>query len=143
MNQIFHHFDGNLSKVLYLSPKRILEGRGRVSDKSPVSVSSGSAERSFSRMKLIKNDLRSSMEDDPLTNLMALSLCRNIKIDHNQVIDKFPAKKRRKLSVEKKSPEEIDYKKAIQRHLGQFNHLRNMLTYLLFFFSVNKFELRK
>ena len=64
-------------------------------------VSSACAERSFSRMKLIKTHLRSTMEDGRLTNLMTLSLCRHIEVSQDEVIDRFATmKKRRKMIIE-------------------------------------------
>lgn len=63
-------------------------------------VSSATAERSFSRLKLLKTYLRSTMTEDRLSNLAILSIERNIAqtINFNKVISTFASmKKRRKL----------------------------------------------
>lgn len=63
-------------------------------------VSSATAERSFSRLKLLKTYLRSTMCEERLSHLAILSIERNIaeNIDFNRVIDTFSLmKNRRKL----------------------------------------------
>ncbi|XP_054276742.1 52 kDa repressor of the inhibitor of the protein kinase-like [Macrosteles quadrilineatus] len=65
----------------------------------PVSVAS--CERSFSKLKIIKNYLRSSMCETRLTNLAILSIeyDRASKIDFNEVINKFALVKARKVQL--------------------------------------------
>ena len=60
-----------------------------------------SAERSFSKLKLIKNYLRSSMGQDRLINLARLSIESDIarKIDFDNVIRSFAKKKARKATL--------------------------------------------
>ncbi|KAL4141516.1 hypothetical protein QTP88_004145 [Uroleucon formosanum] len=63
-------------------------------------VSSATAERSFSRLKLIKTFLRSTLTEEKLSNLAILSIekCTAEKIDFDKVIETFAQmKKRRKL----------------------------------------------
>lgn len=63
-------------------------------------VSSATAERSFSRLKLIKTFLRSTIAEEKLSNLAILSIekCTAEKINFNRVIETFAEmKKRRKL----------------------------------------------
>lgn len=63
-------------------------------------VSSATAERSFSRVKLLKSHLRSTMTEDRLSNLTILSIESSIAhaINFNKVISTFASmKKRRKL----------------------------------------------
>lgn len=63
-------------------------------------VSSATAERSFSRLKLIKTYLRSTISEDRLSNLAILSIEKNIaeNMDYNNVIETFSKmKKRRKI----------------------------------------------
>ncbi|KAL4090727.1 hypothetical protein QTP88_025508 [Uroleucon formosanum] len=63
-------------------------------------VSSATAERSFSRRKLIKTFLRSTLTEEKLSNLAILSIekCTAEKIDFDKVIETFAQmKKRRKL----------------------------------------------
>jgi len=63
-------------------------------------VSSATAERSFSRLKLLKTYLRSTMTEDRLSNLAILSIESNLAqtINFNKVISTFASmKKRRKL----------------------------------------------
>lgn len=64
----------------------------------PVTVASG--ERSFSKLKLIKNYLRSSMNQDRLNNLAILSIENDIarKINFDDVITKFSHVKARKIN---------------------------------------------
>ncbi|CAI6377299.1 unnamed protein product [Macrosiphum euphorbiae] len=54
-----------------------------------IPASSASAERSFSKVKLIKTRLRSTMGQGRLESLLLLSCERDIPIDINIVIDKF------------------------------------------------------
>lgn len=65
----------------------------------PVSVASG--ERSFSKLKIVKNYLRSTMSHERLTNLSIISiehqLCENI--DTKLLIEKFAAIKARKIPL--------------------------------------------
>ncbi|XP_054276760.1 52 kDa repressor of the inhibitor of the protein kinase-like [Macrosteles quadrilineatus] len=65
----------------------------------PVSVAS--CERSFSKLKIIKNYLRSSMCETRLTNLAILSIeyDRAAKIDFNEVINEFALVKARKVQL--------------------------------------------
>ena len=59
----------------------------------PVTVASG--ERSFSKLKLIKNYLRSTMLQDRLCNLSILSIENEVakSIDYSEVIDDFASLK--------------------------------------------------
>lgn len=63
----------------------------------PVSVAS--CERSFSKLKMIKNYLRSSMSENRLTNLAILNIEYDIasQIDFNDIIDDFALVKARKV----------------------------------------------
>lgn len=62
----------------------------------PVTVAT--AERSFSKLKVIKNYLRNSISQDRLTNISILNIERNRtkKIDISKLIDGFANKKARK-----------------------------------------------
>ena len=62
----------------------------------PVSVASG--ERSFSKLALIKNRLRSTMTQDRIANLMVLSIEHRLArcLDFEYLIDTFAAEKARK-----------------------------------------------
>ena len=64
--------------------------------KAPATVAS--AEKSFSKLKLIKNNLRSTMGQDHLPNLARLSIESDIakQIDFDSVICSFAKKKARK-----------------------------------------------
>ena len=63
----------------------------------PVSVASG--ERSFSKLKLIKNHLRSTMSDDRLSALSVLSIEGEVvrKSDFSDVLSDFASRKARKV----------------------------------------------
>lgn len=65
-----------------------------------VPVTTTKAERTFSKLKLIKNYLRSTMAQERLSNLSLLSIENQWarKIDCNKVIDKFASMKSRKKS---------------------------------------------
>ncbi|CAF3940858.1 unnamed protein product, partial [Rotaria sp. Silwood1] len=52
-------------------------------------VSQVTCERSFSKMKIIKNYLRNSMSDARLSDLTVLAIERDIFIDYEQIVDKF------------------------------------------------------
>jgi hypothetical protein len=64
-------------------------------------VSSAVAERSFSRLKLIKNYLRSTMEEARLSHLAMISIEREFaeRIDLDIVIDRFASMKARKMKL--------------------------------------------
>lgn len=64
-------------------------------------VSNSSGERSFSKMKLIKNRLRTTMNQDRLTYLSLLSMENDIlhEMDFKDIIDMFAAKKARKVCI--------------------------------------------
>ena len=64
-------------------------------------VTNCSAERSFSKMKLIKNRLRSSMRHDRLSHLAILSIENDIldQLNLNKLIDDFANRKVCKLSI--------------------------------------------
>ena len=65
----------------------------------PVSVASG--ERSFSKLKLIKNYLRSTMKEERLTDLSIISIESDIldSIDINDLIKNFVAAKARRVNM--------------------------------------------
>ena len=64
----------------------------------PVTVASG--ERSFSKLKIIKNYLRTSMSQDRLCGLALLSIEHEMssKLDDKDLIAEFAAKKARKVA---------------------------------------------
>lgn len=66
---------------------------------APVSVATN--ERSFSKMKLIKNNLRSTTSDSRLDSLMILSVEKDIvdKIDLNRVVNQWTSMKNRRIKL--------------------------------------------
>ena len=66
-----------------------------------ISVSSAGAERSFSRLKLIKSYLRSTMGEERLSGLALISIERQYaeRIDHDAIISRFSAMKKRKMTL--------------------------------------------
>jgi len=56
------------------------------------------AERSFSKLKLIKTYLRNTMQDDRLSGLVALSIenAESRKLDVSKIIDDFASRKARR-----------------------------------------------
>lgn len=65
----------------------------------PVSVSQG--ERSFSKLALVKNCLRSTMGQDRLSALAMLSLERDLarKLNYDSIIDSFASRKARRIRL--------------------------------------------
>jgi hypothetical protein len=55
-------------------------------------VSSVACERSFSKMKLIKNYAQNSMSDERLSDLSVLAIERDFQIDFEKVVDVFATK---------------------------------------------------
>ena len=66
-----------------------------------VCVSVATCERSFSKLRLIKKYLRSTMLQERLTSLAILSIERKVanSIDFDSVIDKFASLKARKIKL--------------------------------------------
>ncbi|XP_022161769.1 uncharacterized protein LOC111027679 [Myzus persicae] len=64
-------------------------------------VTTASCERSFSKLKLIKTYLRSTMAQERLSSMAILSIETEIasKLDYEEVIDKFADTKARKISL--------------------------------------------
>lgn len=64
-------------------------------------VTVASAERSFSKLKLIKNYLRSTMSQERLTNLVTISIEETIldHIDIHETIEDFANKKARRVEI--------------------------------------------
>lgn len=60
-----------------------------------------SCERSFSKLKLIKTYLRSTMKQDRLSDLAILSIEKEMfeSIDYDTIIDKFADMKARKVTL--------------------------------------------
>lgn len=63
----------------------------------PVTVAQG--ERSFSKLKLIKNYLRSTLSQNNLTNLAIISIEHDIKIETREIVNDFAARKARKINL--------------------------------------------
>ncbi|XP_034549984.1 52 kDa repressor of the inhibitor of the protein kinase-like [Notolabrus celidotus] len=63
-----------------------------------IPISSASAERSFSRLKLIKSYLRSCMDEARLSNLTLLCVERDINIDKDRVVGRFATMKERRMA---------------------------------------------
>ena len=66
-------------------------------------VTTASCERSFSKLKLIKNYLRSTLSQERLSNLSIISIEHNIvqQIDFDDLIDEFAKKKQEKYNLNK------------------------------------------
>eukprot|EP00102_Acyrthosiphon_pisum_P013187 XP_008182673.1 PREDICTED: uncharacterized protein LOC103309313 [Acyrthosiphon pisum] len=66
-----------------------------------IPVTTASCERSFSKLKLIKTYLRSTMAEERLSSMAILSIETEIasKLDYEEVIDKFADTKARKISL--------------------------------------------
>lgn len=64
-------------------------------------VTTASCERSISKLKLIKNYLRSTMGQERLSNLAILSIEQEIasKMDYTSIIEEFASKKARKVNI--------------------------------------------
>ena len=66
-----------------------------------VSVSVASCKRSFSKLKLIKTHLRSTMTQERLTNFAILSIEKTTfeAISYDDIIDQFAERKARKINI--------------------------------------------
>lgn len=64
-------------------------------------VSNASGERTFSKLKLIKNELRTCMLQERLNSLSLMSIESELlqKIDFDDVINDFILAKRRKINI--------------------------------------------
>jgi hypothetical protein len=61
-------------------------------------VSTATAERSFSTMKRLKTYLRSTMTTERLSGLGLMNVYRDMKINSEYIVDKFAARKQRRLA---------------------------------------------
>ena len=64
-----------------------------------VPVTSCECERSFSRLKILKTYLRSTMRQDRLSGLALMSIHREIKIDTNDIINRFARANQRRMEL--------------------------------------------
>jgi len=64
-----------------------------------IPVTTATCERSFSKLKIVKNYLRSTTSQDRLTNMGIITIERELatKINFKNVIDEFATKKARKV----------------------------------------------
>ena len=71
----------------------------KICEKKYLPVTSASCERAFSKMKIIKNYLRSAIGQERLTNLSILSIEFDVtnSLSFDDVIDKFSSLKARKI----------------------------------------------
>jgi hypothetical protein len=79
---------GFLNELIPLSsafPQTINMIRGAIT----MPVSQVTCERSFSKLKIIKNYLRNTMTDQRLSNLTLLAIERDVRVDYDRVIDRF------------------------------------------------------
>ena len=60
-----------------------------------IPVSSANAECLFSALKHIKTYLRSTMQEDCLTNLLIIPIEQDLSLDYDKVIDAFASVSRR------------------------------------------------
>lgn len=60
-------------------------------------VSNATVERSFSKLKLLKSDLRTTMEEERLSGLALLSVHRQIEVDPDKVMDVFSRTGKRRI----------------------------------------------
>ena len=62
-------------------------------------VVTASAERTFSRLNIVKTVLRSTMSQERLDSLLILSLNRDLDLDIDEVIDVFGNASNRRLAI--------------------------------------------
>lgn len=62
-----------------------------------IPVTTASVERSFSKLKLIKTELRNRCGQKRLSDLMLISIERDIPIDNNEVIDIYKQMQKRRI----------------------------------------------
>ena len=64
-----------------------------------IPVTSAECERSFSRLRLIKTYLRSTIGEERLNGLAMIFIHRDIKIDKEEVIDNFARSNPRRMKL--------------------------------------------
>ena len=71
----------------------------RIFNTIPMSVAEG--ERSFSKLKIVKHSLRSTMGQDRVTDLLIISIEEDLakKVSYDGVIDIWAARKARKINL--------------------------------------------
>jgi len=65
-----------------------------------ITITSATAERSFSSLRRLKNYMRSSMTEDRLNGLAVLHIHKEIPIDIDDVINRFSRQKQRRMKTE-------------------------------------------
>lgn len=71
-----------------------------------ITITSATAERSFSSLRRLKNYMRSSMTEDRLNGLAVLHIHKEIPIDIDDVINRFSRQKQRRMKIEDWSKDE-------------------------------------
>jgi hypothetical protein len=84
-------------EALDVVPNRLVHIKKLLIIFSTIPVTSCSAERAFSAMRILKNYLRSRMKDDRLTGLALMYIHPETHIDVDKVIDRFATTKKRRL----------------------------------------------
>ncbi|KAF0746454.1 52 kDa repressor of the inhibitor of the protein kinase-like, partial [Aphis craccivora] len=65
-----------------------------------ITITSATAERSFSSLRRLKNYMRTSMTKDRLNGLAVLHIPKEIPIDIDDVINRFSRQKQRRMKTE-------------------------------------------
>ena len=64
-----------------------------------LSITTATAERSFSQIRRLKTYLCSTMGEDPFNGLALLHVHREVKLNADHIIDIFARKKARRLNI--------------------------------------------
>ena len=93
MNKLIDHFVENSLKSMYEEIFKLLKIY------LTIPISSAEAERAFSVLKLLKTWLRTTMEDERISELGIIKMASNLAIDYDLILEEFLKIKDRRLKL--------------------------------------------
>jgi len=93
MNIVIEHFDSNGLKLIYEEIFKLIKIY------LTVPITSAQAERAFSVLKILKTWLRTTMEDERVSDLAIIKMACDANVDYELIIEEFVKIKERRLKL--------------------------------------------
>lgn len=93
MNIVIEHFDSNGLKLIYEEIFKLIKIY------LTVPITSAQAERAFSVLKILKTWLRTTMEDERVSDLAIIKMACDVNVDYELIIEEFVKIKERRLKL--------------------------------------------